>query len=273
MESSALLSSRFVVPSRPKVVALLLMELSRPEPDLRHIDQLVGTDPALTMRLLQAANAKFFKLVGQVYGVSEALAVLRLRQVQAMVASAVSVASLQNSACADITQFWSYSLDCAKVARSLAGLVQLNQQAAFTCGLIHAVGELAMRTAMTQVVALDDRVKPLDIRRWRAERKAFGFCYTEVSAWLVRQWHLPQLIQDALLHAHEPFEKRVFEPLAGVVHLAVWRARARHARLVESAMIVSFPSLVAEVMGLDIDLVLQQDPIDWSLQEPGRSLL
>jgi HD-like signal output (HDOD) protein len=101
-----------------------------------------------------------------------------------------------------------------------------------------------------------------------------GFCYTEVSAWLARQWHLPTLIGDALLFAHAPLLKSdAFEPLAGVVHLAVWRARARHAKLSENAMTVTFPSLVAEVLGLDIDLVLQQDPIDWSLQEPGRSLI
>ena len=38
--------------------------------------------------------------------------------------------------------------------------------------------------------------------------------------------------------------------------MAVWRARARQTRLSENAMTMSFPSLVAEVMGLDIDLVL-----------------
>lgn len=273
MEPAALLSSRFVMPSRPKAVALLLLELARPEPDLRRIDQLVSSDPALAMRLLQAANASYFKLAGQVHGVSEALAVLRLGQVQSMVVSAASVAAFQGGPGFDITQFWAYSLDCAKVARSLAGLVRQNHQAAFTCGLIHAVGELAMRSGLAQTIALDARVKPLDLKRARAERKAFGFCYTEVSGWLTRQWHLPPLIQDALLHAHAPFAKEGFEPLAGVVHLAVWRARARHARLSENAMTVGFPSLVAEVMGLDIDLVLQQDPIDWSLQEPGRSLI
>jgi hypothetical protein len=89
----------------------------------------------------------------------------------------------------------------------------------------------------------------------------------------MRQWHLPTLIHDALLFAHAPFDHEPREPMAGVVHLAVWRARVRHAGLTENAMTVSFPSLVAEVMGLDIDLVLQQDPIDWSLQEPGRSLI
>ncbi|MBT3068931.1 HDOD domain-containing protein [Rhodoferax sp. U11-2br] len=273
MEPTALLSSRFVMPSRPRAVALLLVELARPEPDLRRIDQLVSSDPALAMRLLQAANANYFGLTGQIHGVSEALAVLRLGQVQAMVASAAAVPGYPNSPSFDITQFWAYSLDCAKVARSLAGLLRLNQQAAFTCGLIHAVGELAMRSGMSQVVALDARSRPLGLKRSRVERRVFGFCYTEVSAWLARQWHLPTLIHDALLFAHAPFDHEPHEPMAGVVHLAIWRARARQVRLSENAMTVSFPSLVAEVMGLDIDLVLQQDPIDWSLQEPGRPLI
>jgi HD-like signal output (HDOD) protein len=273
MKPSELLSARFTLSSRPKAVALLLLELSRPEPDLRRIDQLVSTDPALAMRMLQAANASYFKLTGQVHGISEALAVLRLGQVQAMVASAASLANLPGSAGIDMVQFWDYSYDCAKVARALAGLVRQNHQAAFTCGLIHAVGELAMRTAMTQVVALDADAPPLAFKRWRAERRAVGFCYTEVSAWLARQWHLPTLIADALLFAHAPLQSDAFEPLAGVIHLAIWRARARHARLSENAMTVSFPSLEAEVLGLDIDLVLQQDPIDWSMQEPGRSLI
>jgi len=270
-----LLSARFSLPSRPRAVAQLMVELARPDVDLQRIDQLVGTDPALTLRLLQAANASYFKLSGQVHGVSEALAILRLGQVQSMVASSTAMASVQVGQGLNMVDFWSCSFDCAKVARALARLLQLNAQAAFTCGLIHAVGELAMRASMTQAVALDDKAKPLDFRRWRVERRAFDFCFTEVSACLVRQWHFPTLIDQALLHAHAPFkgDAQGAEPLAGVVHLAVWRARCRHAGLLENAMTVTFPSEVAEVLGLDIDAVLQQDPIDWSLQETGQSLL
>lgn len=272
---SDLLSARFALPSRPKAVAQLLVELARPDVDLQRIDQFVSTDPALTLRLLQAANASYFKLTGHVHGVSEALAILRLGQVQAMVASTTSLASVQAAQGLNLAHFWTCSFDCAKVARALARLLQLNAQAAFTSGLIHAVGELAMRASMAQALALDEKVKPLAFKRWRAERHAFSFCYTEVSAWLVRQWHFPSVIHDALLHAHAPFENRGegAEPLAGIVHLAIWRARCRHAGLSENAMTVTFPAEVAEVLGLDIDAVLQQDPIDWSLQVPGQSLL
>lgn len=271
MELADLLTQRFVMPSVPRVMALLLTELGAAQPDLRRIDQLVGTDPALSLRLLQAANAPFFKLSEQIHSVAEALAVLRLSQVQAMVSQAAAQASFKSVPGLQLTRYWAYSLDSARVARSLAGLLRLNQQAAYTLGLIHAVGELAMRVVMPEAVALDATSGPLDLKRTRAERQTLGFCYTQVSAGLAAQWHFPPVMVDALSHAHAPFDNEAYEPLAGVLHLAIWRARAKQAALSSNALAVSFPSPVAEVLGLDIDMVLQQDPIDWNQQVQGTS--
>lgn len=267
----ALLASQFTLPSIPKVVALLLSELDRDEPDLKKITQLISTDPALTTRLLRLSNSAAFKLSGKINSVSESLAILGLGHVRIMAAEAATGTSFKAVPGINLQQFWGYSLDVAKVSRSLAGVVRQNQQAAFTCGLIHAVGELAMHIGMPEEVAeLDREVPPLDLRRAKAERKQFGFCYAQVGAGYARQWHLPEPIVDALEHQYEPFENNVYEPLAGVIHLATWRARAKEANLDDRALAVSFPGAVGEVLGLDIDMVLQQDPIDWTDQRPGR---
>jgi HD-like signal output (HDOD) protein len=266
-----LLPHRFVVPSVPRVVALLLPELASEQPSLRRIDQLICTDPALGLRLLQAANAPFFNLSGKIHSVSEALAVLRLAQVQAMVSQAVGQTTLTQWPGLSMGTFWAVSLDAARVARSLAGLLRLNPQAAYTCGLIHAVGELLMRSAMPEAVALDQTCPPLRLRRLRMERAKLGFGYTQATAGLVNQWHLPQVMVDALAHAHAPFDRDAYEPLAGVLQLAIWRATTRQARYSPNALAVSFPGPVAEVLGLDIDMVLQQDPVDWSQQVPGET--
>jgi len=273
MELAALLSQRFVMPSVPRVMALLLTELSAEQPDLCRIDQLIGSDPALTLRLLQAANGPIFKLPGLIHSVAEALAVLRLGQVQAMVNQAVSQVSFKAVPGLQLTRFWSYSLDVARVARSLAGVLRLNQQAAYSCGQIHAVGELAMRVAMPEAVELDALCAPLDYRRARAENQNLGFCYTQVGAGLAEQWHFPQLLVDSLRFAHAPFDSDNddSEPLAGVLHLAIWRARAKQAAMSAKAMVVTFPGAVADALELDIDMVLQQDPIDWTRQVPGAS--
>ena len=274
MELNALLAAQFNLPSIPKVVALLLSELDRDEPDLKKITQLISTDPALTTRLLQISNSGFFKLSKTVNSVSESLAILGLSHVRSMAAAAASGASLKGIPGINLQQFWNYSLDVAKISRSLAGVVRQNQQAAFTGGLIHAVGELAMRQAMpTQMAVVDNETPPLDLRRAKSEMLAFEYCYAQVGAGYARKWQFPQPIVDALEHQCEPFEKNAYEPLAGVIHLATWRARARQAGLTQRALAVTFPGEVGEVLGLDIDMVLQQDPIDWMAQTPGKPLI
>ena len=274
MELQTLLATQFVLPSIPKVVALLLNELESQEPDLKKVTQLISTDPALTTRLLQLSNSGFFKLSGKVSSVSESLAILGLGHVRTMAAAAASAASFKAVPGIHLQQFWAYSLNVAKLSRSLAGVVRQNQQAAFTCGLIHAVGELALHIAMpAESATLNVEMAPLDLRRAKAERRSFGFCYAQVGAGFASQWQFPQAMVDALAHQYAPFDNEVYEPLAGVIHLAAWRARAWEAAFSERELAVTFPGAVGEVLGLDIDMVLQQDPIDWSAQTPGRNLI
>jgi HD-like signal output (HDOD) protein len=265
MELNALLASPIVLPSIPKVIALLLSELDREVPDLKKITQLISTDPALTTRVLQMGNAPALRLSGKINSATEALAILELSHIRQLAAEAASAASMRGIPGVNLPQFWAYSLNVAKLARSLAGVTRQNQGAAFTCGLIHAIGELVMHAGMPQEMAvLDAELGPLDLRRAKVEFYRFSYCYAQVGAGYARQWLFPQPIIDALEHQYAPFANNVYEPLAGVIHLAAWRARAREANLSERAMAVSFPAEVGEVLDLDIDMVLQQDPFDWS---------
>ncbi len=267
MALNQLLETQFDLPSIPRVVALLLCELDRSEPDLKRITQLVSTDPALTTRLLQISNSNYFKLANSISSVSESLAILGLGHVRSMAAVAASATSMRAVPGIPLQQFWSYSLNVAKVSRSLARVVRQNQQAAFTCGLIHAVGELAMLMALPDEMARISREHgPLDLRRADVEMRDLKFSYAQVSAGYARKWQFPQPIVDALEHQIHPFKKDVYEPLAGVIHLASWRARAKEAGMNQRAMAVSFPGEVGEILELDIDMVLQQDPIDWLAQ-------
>jgi HD-like signal output (HDOD) protein len=265
MNLNELLQHQFNLPSIPKVVALLLNELDRKEVDLKKVNQLISTDVALTTRLLRLANSDFFKLNGKIHSVSEALALLNLTAVRSMAQEAAQSASLKAVPGIQMQRFWDYSLDVARVSRALAGLVRQNQQAAFTCGLLHGFGELAMHLAMPEACALlNARFEPLDLRRASAERGTFGYCYAAVGAGFARMWHFPQPMVDALEHQYAPFENEVCEPMAGVIHLAAWRARCKDANMNERALAVTFPGAVGVALGLDIDMVLQQDPFDWA---------
>src|SRR3989344_3030797 len=198
-----------------------MSELAHEEPSLRRLNQLFGTDPALAGRLLELANSHTFQVPRQIAGIPEALALLGIAQVRTLVTSAPLGTASRSVPGVHMQQFWRYSLNTAKLARSLAGIVHQNQTAAYTTGLLHALGEL--------VIHLADPDKAQSVNTLVA-----------------------------------PFDNNAYEPLAGVIHLASWRARAREAELGEKELAVSFPGEVGLALGLDIDMVLQQDPIDWT---------
>ncbi|NMM75757.1 histidine kinase [Rhodococcus sp. SRB_17] len=265
MELNALLAQPAVLPSLPRAVALLMNQLAHDEPDLRRVNQLLGTDPALAARVLELANSGAFAAQRHIAGIPEALALLSTAQLRTLVNSAPLGTASRSVPGVNLPQFWRYSLHTAKLARSLAGSLHQDQVAAYTAGLLHGLGELVIHLAAPErVQSLNTLVAPLDLRRSKLEQHLFGYCYGRVSAALALRWQLPQVVVDALAYQHAPFENKAYEPLAGVIHLAVWRARAREAGLDDKEMAVSFPDEVGVVLGLDIDMVLQQDPIDWT---------
>lgn len=265
MRLEELLASDAALPSIPKIIALLLNELGRDEPDLRKISQFINTDPVLTARLLQLANSAQFQLTRKIGSVSEALALLGLAQVRALATAAAVAGAFKHIPGIEMASFWRYSLNVAKLSRTLAGMIRQNQATAFTAGLVHATGELVMHLAMPEeMAALSAHAHPLGLKRAAAEYKHFGFCYGQVGAGFARSWQFPAAIVDALEHQYAPFENGVYEPLAGVLHLAAWRARANELNLGESDLTVNFPDVVALALGIDIDMALQQDPIEWT---------
>lgn len=265
MKLEELLASSESLPSIPKVIALLLNELGREEPDLRKITQMINTDPVLTTRLLRLANSAQFQLATKISSVSEALALLGFEQIHSLATAAAVAGAFKGVQGMDMNAFWRYSLNVARLSRSLAGLARQNQAAAFTAGLIHATGELVMRLALpVEMTAMDEAAPPLGLRRAAAERQLLGYSFAEVGAGFARAWQFPAPIVDALEHQGAPFDNEVCEPLAGVLHLAVWRSRAHEDRLDDQRLIDYFPDRVALALALDRDMVFGEDPVEWS---------
>ncbi|MBX9936645.1 MAG: HDOD domain-containing protein [Burkholderiaceae bacterium] len=264
MHMESLLDMSPALPSLPRAVALLMTELAHDEPNLRRINQLFGTDPALAARLLEQANRADFGLSGQLAGIPEALALLDVPHLRALVQTAPLGTTSRSVPGMNLQHFWRYSRNTAKLARSLAGTVRQNPVAAYTAGLLHGLGELLIHWGHPdKMPSINALLPPLDIRRSKLELRMLGYCYGEVSAALARRWQLPQEVIDALNYQDAPFINQVYEPLAGVIHLAAWRARAREADMNDKELAVTFPAEVGLALGLDIDMVLQQDPIDW----------
>ena len=268
MELEALLNYPRALPAMPRAVSDLLVEMNREEPSPKRVGDLISRDPALTTRVLRLSNSAFFRVSRKIGSADEAVALLGMTHVRSLVMAAALGASFKNVPGVDLKQFWRYSLRAADIAKSLAGVLHQSQGGAFTAGLIHAIGILVMHIAMPdRMVPLNISTPPLDLNRAAAERAAFGYTYAEVGAGMVEKWQFPVEMVSALANQLTPFEGEAYDPLAGVVHLASWRARAEELQLDESGLLATFPDMVGLTLGLDLDSVLGKDPSEWSFSQ------
>jgi len=126
------------------------------------------------------------------------------------------------------------------------------------------MGELLLHCADAETCGrLAELLEPIHPRRAQVEMQLLGYCSAQICASLARQWHFPAGLTDALQFMHTPLEQPQFEPLTGVLHLAMWRASTRALNWSDKRLAVSFPAEVGLALGMDIDMVLRQASIDW----------
>ena len=274
MELEALLNYPGALPAMSRTVADLMSEMNKDDPSPKRVAELVGQDPSLTTRVLRLSNSSFFRASRKIGSAEEAVAMLGMTHVRSLVMAAALGSSFKNVPGVNLPQFWRYSLRVADISKSLAAVLRQQEANAYTAGLIHAIGDLVMHIAMPDDIGpLDMGMPPLDLQRAQAERNRFGYTYAEVGAGMVERWNFPTAIVSALKHQTAPFDGDVYDPLAGILHLASWRARAEEIQLDDGGLAATFPDMVGLTLGLDLGSVLGKDPTEWEFTDALSAFL
>lgn len=257
MSLETLLRNPRALPPAPKVAGQLIATLDDDQADLSSLADLIETDPVLTAQIIRQANSAFFGLRRPVNHPREAINMLGLVKVRAMALAALLENSFHHTPGLDLETFWRYSLTTANLARYVAAPLGVDDNAVYTAGLIHAIGELALHVGMPEAMAqLNRDSSPFDLRRAKLEQAALGLAYPEVGAALAREWRFPKRMVAALEHQLDPFEHSTIEPIAAVVHLSAWRARVAFANVADSERIGSYPDTVGVALGVDPDAIM-----------------
>ncbi len=212
-----------VSPAALKLVGLL------GQSDLDH-DEIVAVlkhDAILTAKLLRVCNSPSLGFVETVGSVEQAVLLLGhshiFHMVLALALGDVLSAPMPGYAVA-ANELWRHSLTVAVAAETVSqnnpGLAT-DQAMAFTAGLLHDIGKLAMNQALTgeNQAAVRARIAEQGASRVEAERAVLGADHAEVGGCLLRLWRLPEIIVEGVANHHAP----VVEPrgrLSAVVHLA-----------------------------------------------------
>ncbi len=243
--------------SLPDVYIRLKAVLDDPNSNLAEVAEVVGNDPAMTVRLLRIVNSAYFGLGSQIDTVSRAVGLLGTQEVHDLVLAASVAQSFEgmSNEIMDMQTFWQRSVFCAIAGRELAALCNvLDGERLFVAGLLTDIGhlfiyQLAGQKAQQAIELAKVQGAPL----YKAERALLGTDYARVGADLMHQWQLPQSLWEPTEHHIEPSKSQEYELFTSLIHIAAQLAEADGPELgIEVALAGVWPH-AWEVTGLSPD--------------------
>ena len=235
------------VPPFPPVAARLLTLLSQPDAKVKEVGELIASDATFTARLLQCVNSYEFGLAYPVSDVKQAVALVGLdRTRQITISHATAAYSKGALRTAELRRCWQHTVATAVLAEEIAHACDAFTNVAFTAGIMHDIGRLALLVAYPQEyerVIRGAAEQSLDILDF--ERQEFGVDHAEAGRVLAERWGLPLELGVVAGRHHDPSEGSELD-LLRIVHVAC---------------------RLAEILGYDIVHALIPQDVDTVLAE------
>ena len=215
------------VPFHPKRWRNLFDEISKSEPDLLKIADIISLDTGMTAAILKIAISSYLDLPYRKPDAKEAVFLIGLEGVRALVQAYEALLQrtrikIRNDLFNAISR---HSLATALLAREIAKSHSTSEDwisNAFTAGMLHDVGclELANNFQNNYLRALDVSTENR-IPLWQAEGEILGSNHMNITAFLIGLWGFPLNIVEALAFHHTPQKMKTQNfNLCTVLHVA-----------------------------------------------------
>jgi len=216
------------LPSLPQVIIDLQAAMSREDVSIDAIAETVSLDQALAAKALRVANCSFYGVPGRVVSIRQAIGMLGLRSVSTVLTIAAVSQSIPRPSCPgfEMERYWRHSVAVALCARNIARTLRLDADVAFTAGLLHDLGRLALASQLPASLAEALRLRDeLDCTMLEAERATLGTDHAVLGSQVAARWHFGPAIVDAIRLHHEPPASSQ-ATMMDVIHIADGMAHA-----------------------------------------------
>jgi len=197
------------LPAMPQVASKVLELSSDPNTSALQLQQVIADDQAMTARILKIANSAMYSCSRKVKTLTEAIVMLGFNSIRSLVvtSAARNLYDTRNST-AGLKErlLWEHSIGVAFACRLL---VQERMPAlaeeAFLAGLMHDIGKLVLNLRVPdQFDEIVQLVYNDNVPFSQTEKAILGFDHAEVGARLVNKWNLSPILEDTILHHHNP---------------------------------------------------------------------
>ncbi len=214
------------LPSAPRVLPRLKQLLRDGNSSMHQVVELVRLDPGIAARVLQFGNSAYFSRGLRCYTVDEAVNRVGYEQIYELVATAVASQVLERPLAVyamDADALWHNAIACALAAEALADRIQADRNVAYTIGLLHGIGMVAIDDwAARNQPALRLVSQGLPLEFVESERAALGYHHAEAGAALLRLWEFPPVMTEPVRWQYLPNGTAVHFQLAALLHVAKW---------------------------------------------------
>lgn len=210
------------LPALPQAVLKVLAILRRDDASAEECAAQIAPDQAMTARTLRLANSAFYGVPGRVATIRDAIHMLGRRTLGALLTTAAVSAQFDRCLCPgfDFAAFWRHALGTAIAAQALARELDADDDLAFTAGLLHDIGRLALATYFpAQLGAAMARARSDDGPLLGAEQATLGTDHASIGALIASHWNFPAAVIDAITQHHAPADTATAS-LADLVQVA-----------------------------------------------------
>jgi putative nucleotidyltransferase with HDIG domain len=176
---------------------------------LNQLCELISSDPAFASEVLTVANSVLYSQRYPSNNIQQAIAVLGANTLQGMCITVGARAYLGKSMSHPAMRgLWRHNLACGIIAERLASVGLLDKDTAYTAGILHDIGRIALAVIQPREYANllgAHRGTPVSILE--GERHLFGWDHSETGRQLIADWQLPPEF-DAIVTEHHCASRR-----------------------------------------------------------------
>jgi HD-like signal output (HDOD) protein len=241
------------LPSIPEVVQKLIASMKDEDVSTETLANIITSDQAITAKVLRLANSAHYGGQRKVGSVKDALVVLGRDALRTLVLSVGLVSSFKAPATFDLKAYWRRSFMLANRVKWLAKLNNVDAEVAYTCGLLHGIGEYLIHIVKPELAQTIDQQVAGGAPRRKTELELFGFDYTMAGSELAKYWKFPDDIADAIRWQHQPAGSGALLPYATLLYLA--RYMINYTDKVAQGVFEDFPVKLVHASHLSLETV------------------
>jgi HD-like signal output (HDOD) protein len=161
----------------------------------------IASDQALTAKMLRLANSAYYGFPRRINTAREAVVLLGLRAVRSATLVSTVIDAVRGDGMIDREAFWRYSVTVGMLAEVSARNGGHHQHQAFTAGVLHNIGRLALdQQAPNALRATITLSSGGGLSLHQAQHALLGYTEVELGAALAERWNFPEALVGAIAH-------------------------------------------------------------------------